>query len=81
MQKWEYKKIYFELDLSKTDAMTLGPGSAYYEWQDLDGADRFTDEMRRLRQLGNEGWELVAILHKEAGRKFTDVYYFKRPVE
>ena len=78
MQKWEYKKISRELDLSKVDPMDLGPGAAYYEWQDLNDADRFLDEMRRLRQLGNEGWELVSVLREKSDRKFTDTYYLKR---
>ena len=81
MQKWEYKKISRELDLLKVDTMELAPAAAYFEWQDSADDEKSTDEMRRLRKLGKEGWELVSVFYESSNRKFTYTYYFKRPIE
>jgi hypothetical protein len=37
--------------------------------------------MQRLRQLGNEGWELVSVLREHGDRKFIYTYYLKRSVQ
>ena len=85
MQKWEYKKISRQLNLSTTEPLKLGPASGpVYIWDDIvdeEDTNRYTDEMRRLKQLGNEGWELVSVLIENSARKFTYNYYLKRPTE
>ncbi len=83
MQKWEYKKIWREMDFTGFDTILLSPGfGPMFIWKDLltDDTNRFAEEIRRLDQLGQEGWELAAVMHEESGRTFTDTYYLKRPV-
>ncbi len=82
MQKWEYRIIWREMDFANIDPMMLGPGAGpVFIWKDiLDDKDssKYLCEMRRLRQLGNEGWELVSVLHEIIGEKHTYTYYLKR---
>ena len=83
MQKWEYKKISREMDFTGIDRMMLGPGyGPVYEWQDIDKEDteRLLPEMRRLRKLGQEGWELVSVLYNVVAEKHVYTYYMKRPI-
>lgn len=84
MQKWEYKQISREMDFTGTDYMNLGPGSGpVYIWRDIDKEDteRFLPEMRRLRKLGEAGWELVSVLYSEVGEKHIYTYYLKRHID
>ena len=53
-------------------------------WEDIpdeNDTNRYMDEMGRLKQLGNEGWELLSVLLEHGDRKFTYTYYLKRPIE
>jgi hypothetical protein len=83
MRKWEYKQIQRELDLTDVDYFAVGPGlGPEYEWTDSGSEEqKFWGEMRFLSRMGEEGWELVSVLYKEAGRKHTYTYYLKRPIE
>ena len=84
MQKWEYKRVRRELNLSSTGPLKSDPVPApVFIWDDTDEKDthRYTDEMSRLKQFGTEGWELVAVLREHSDRKFTYTYYLKRPAE
>ena len=49
--------------------------------QDENDPNRLMDEMGRLKQLGNEGWELISVLSEHGDRKYTYTYYLKRPIE
>ena len=84
MQKWEYKQISREMDFTGIDSMMLGPGyGPSYVWEDIDveESERFLPEMRRLRKLGQEGWELTSVLYSQVQRKHIYTYYLKRPIE
>ena len=85
MRKWEYKKILREMDFTGVNTMMLGPGyGPVHKWKDyLDDQDtrKYTDEMSRLEQLGDEGWELVSVLFARVGEKHTYTYYLKRAIE
>lgn len=84
MQKWEYMKIWREMDFTGFEPMALGPAHGpVYIWKDIyDEKDttRYTDEMNRLHILGKQGWELVSVLYEEVGRKHTYTYFLKRPL-
>ncbi len=83
MQKWEYKQISRVMDFTDVDSMMLGPAYGPVDvWEDLpDGdLDRLLPEMRRLRRLGEEGWELTSVLHDVVERKHTWTYYLKREI-
>ena len=84
MQKWEYRKIRRQLNLS-TAPLTLKPETGtMFIWEDIqdeNDPNRSMDEMGRLKQLGNEGWELISVLSEHSDRKFTYTYYLKRPIE
>ena len=84
MQKWEYRKIRRQLKLS-TAPLTLKPETGtMFIWEDIqdeNDPNRYIDEMGRLKQLGNEGWELISVLSEHGDRKFTYTYYLKRPIE
>jgi hypothetical protein len=85
MQKWEYKKISRQLNLATTEPLKPRPASGpIYIWVDIvdeEDTSRYTDEMGRLKQLGIEGWELVAVQREHTARKFVYDYYLKRPIE
>ena len=86
MQKWEYKKIWRQMDLSGIDPISLGTGSGpSYKWKDTFYEDndpkQFRDEMHRLKDLGQEGWELVSILYEHEGGLHTYTYYLKRAID
>jgi hypothetical protein len=83
MQKWEYRKIRRQLNLT-TSPLTSKPGTGMFIWEDVqdeNDTNRYMDEMGRLKQLGNEGWELLSVLLEHSDRKFTYTYYLKRPIE
>ncbi len=64
MQKWEYKCVVRELDAD--EHFNFNEASPYVWWDmEDDHPDRRMHELERLARLGNEGWELVAILHEE----------------
>ena len=86
MITWQYKRIDRELDMSSYDTpedyMMLGPGiGPTYQWTDLsfeESSSKHTGELPRLQILGQDGWELVSVLHEHVGRKYTFTYYLKR---
>ena len=84
MHIWEYLKICRVLDLSHVDPLSFNKREPTYIWEDiLDQADatRNLSEMKRLEQLGIDGWEIASILHEEVDKKSTYTYYLKRLIE
>lgn len=84
MQKWEYRKIRRQLNLSTAPLHSRPDTGTIFIWEDIldeNDANRYMDEMGRLKQLGNEGWELIAVLPEHGDRKFIYTYYLKRPIE
>jgi hypothetical protein len=84
MQKWEYRRIRRHLNLITAPLKSKPETGTMFFWEDIQDENepnRYIDEMGRLKQLGNEGWELIAVLLEHADRRFTYTYYLKRPVE
>jgi hypothetical protein len=84
MQKWEYMKIRRQLNLSTAPLQSRPNTGTIFIWEDIQDENdtkRYADEMERLKHLGNEGWELVAVLPEHGDRKFIFTYYLKRPVQ
>lgn len=83
MQKWEYMKIRRQLNLSTAPLKSRPNTGIFFIWEDIQDENdtkRYAEEMERLKQLGNEGWELVSVLREHGDRKFIYTYYLKRPV-
>lgn len=84
MQKWDYRKIRRQLNLTTAPLKSKSETATMFFWDDIqdeNDTNRYMDEMGRLKQLGNEGWELIAVLPEHGDRKFIYTYYLKRPIE
>ena len=84
MQKWEYRRIRRHLNLITAPLKSKPEAGTMFIWEDIqdeNDTDRYIDEMGRLKQLGNEGWELLSVLLEHGDRRFTYTYYLKRPIE
>ena len=84
MQKWEYTKLRRHLNLSTAPLKSKPETGTMFMWEDIQDeqdTNRYMDEIGRLKQLGNEGWELVSVLTEHGDRKFTYTYYLKRLIE
>ena len=84
MQKWEYTKLWRQLNLSTAPLKSKPETGTMFMWEDIQDeqdTNRYMDEMGRLKQLDNEGWELVSVLSEHGDRKFTYTYYLKRSIE
>jgi hypothetical protein len=78
MQKWENLQLLREFHADQF--FDFNDGSPY-AWCDLEEAspDYRMPEVDRLNRLGEEGWELVTVLHEENVYEHdTYVYYLKR---
>jgi hypothetical protein len=96
-QKWEHKRIFAR---RKWEPVEDEPGEyaagSRFEFQD-DERNSIDDFSSHLKKLGEEGWELVAVVplsnyvgapqilnrfdHELAGFTSHCTYYFKRPQE
>ena len=84
MQKWEYRRIRRHLNLITAPLKSKPETGTMFVWDDIqdeNDTNKYMDEMGRLKQLGNEGWELISVLLEHGDRRFTYTYYLKRPVE
>ena len=84
MQKWEYRKIRRQLNLSTAPLKSKPETGTMFIWEDIqdeNDPNKSMDEMGRLKQLGKEGWELISVLSEHGDRKYTYTYYLKRAIE
>ena len=99
-QKWEYKRIFARRRWEPVEDSQGQPGEystgTRFEFQD-DERNPVDDFSAYLEKLGDDGWELVAVLplsnyvgapeihkgfeHELAGFTSHCTYYFKRPKE
>jgi hypothetical protein len=72
-QAWDYKNLGY---------YSGGPGSVSYFEDDknLQPSGNTSGMLfARLKQLGNEGWELVAVTSTQYASQGSTTYYLKRP--
>lgn len=73
MQKWDYK------------VLRLSRPKEGKEWKEFQWVDTGHLESRvdRLKEMGEDGWELVAVsnFQTEGGSTYSSSFFFKRPLE
>jgi len=96
-QKWEYKRIYARRKWEPVeDSQEPYSAGTRFEFMD-DERNPIDDFSSHLEQLGEDGWELIAVVplsnyvgapqildryeHELAGFTSHCTYYFKRPKE
>lgn len=76
MQKWEY--------INAWGGIEKGERTSFIDVED----NHYENRTELLKKLGLDGWELVSVVSHirniflaEGGVDFTEVFYFKRPIE
>lgn len=70
LQRWEYAQLLFDLSGSGT------PRVVFTHSTEREAVDESTLDL--IRQLGDEGWEMVGAVAMGFGKGTSQVVYFKR---